>query len=420
MGARAVTAGMAAVLVAVAAGCGGGGGSGPTRAEYASQVNRICADRQDEISKIDSGLEDEAGVRHVISINQDLLAELDDVEAPEDDREAVDRLTALIEEQDRTLEQYADALASGEAPDETAVVDELEAQAAEFDRGADALGLDRCRAAGDDSGSTGTTTTTGVPTPTLADAAQLLVDYMDAYWSGDSAAEQKVSTAWAGALAGFHATADLSPAGAAPAEEVHVELHLTSLDEIQGGYAVNGTVTVTASDATYDYTDVRLADDPTNGLAVADYCRTSSDGYGPLDGCLSDAVGNVGSDLTGADGSYRISMGPMVRSLGMGAQYVDFALCLDSLTQPVQVQGGLNTTFVVGSDINSPSGDGVVLSPAALGQRSCGYIEMSPPTAATDTSFPAGELSIRIQKGDGSTVDVTVPTPALPQSSGQL
>lgn len=420
MGGRAVTAGIAAVLVAVAAGCGGGGGSGPTRAEFASQVNAICSDRQAEIAEIDSGLEDEAGVRHVISINQDLLAKLDAVEVPKDDQAAVDRLLALIHDQDDTLGTYADALAAGDAPDEDAVVAELERQAAEFDRGADALGLDRCRAAGDESGASAATTTTEAQGPTLETAAQLFIDYMDAYWGGDSTAEQATSTAWAGTLAGFHSTADLSPAGAAAPQQAHVELHLTSIDAIQGGYAVEGTITVTTSDATYSYTDLRLVDDPSKGLAVADYCRTSPDGYGPLQGCLSDAVGSVSSDLTGSDGSYRISMGPMVRSLGMGAQYVDFALCLDSLTQPVQVVGGLSTTFVVGTDINSPSGDGVVLSPAALGQRSCGYIEMSPPSTATDTSFPAGELSIRIQKGDGSAVDVTVPTPALPQGSGQL
>ncbi len=420
MGGRAVTAGLVAAMVAVAAGCGGGGGSGPTRADYASKVNSICSDREAEISKIDTGLEDEAGVRHVISINKDLLAKFHDVEAPKDDRAAVDRLVALIEDQDRTLETYADALAAGDAPDETAVVDELERQASEFDKGADALGLDRCRAAGDDTGSTGATTTTAAEGPTLEAAAQLFIDYMDAYWSGDSAAEQKVSAAWAGALAGFHSTADLSPAGAAAPQEAHVDLHLTSIDPIKGGYSVEGTITVTTSDATYSYTDLRLVDDPGKGLAVADYCRTSPDGYGPLQGCLSEAVGSVDGDLTGSDGSYRISMGPMVRTLGMGAQRVDFALCLDSLSLPVQVQGGLNTTFVVGTDINSPSGDGVVVSPAALGQRSCGYIEMSPPAFATDTSFPAGKLSIRLQKGDGSTVDVTVPTPALPQSSGEL
>lgn len=420
MGGRTVTVGIVAALVAVAASCGGGGGSGPTRAEFASQVNQACADREDQISTIESGLEDEAGVRHVISINKDLLAKLDDIDAPKDDRAAVDRLLALIQDQDETLERYADALAAGDAPDEASVVDELERQAAEFDTGADALGLDRCRAAGDSSGSNGTTTTTEAQGPTLEAAAQLFLDYMDAYWSGDSDAEKAVSTAWAAALAGFHSTADLSPAGAAAPQEAHVELHLTSLDPIQGGYSVAGTITVTTADTTYSYTDLRLVDDPDKGLAVADYCRTSPDGYGPLQGCLSDAVGNVGGDLTGSDGSYRISMGPVVRSLGFGRQAVDFALCLDSLTLPVQVQGGLNTTFVVGSDINSPSGDGVVLSPAALGQRSCGFIEFNAPTAATDTSFPAGELSIRIEKGDGSTVDVTVPTPALPQSAGQL
>ena len=65
----------------------------------------------------------------------------------------------------------------------------------------------------------------------------------------------------------------------------------------------------------------------------------------------------------------------------MGSQFVDFALCIDALTTSVKVEGGLNATFKVGSDINSLNGPGVVLNPAALGQRSCGYLEMSLPAA---------------------------------------
>jgi len=414
------SAATAAVIVVGAVACGGGS-QGASREDFARQVNALCAQRQERIDELEGGIADEESTRQVIQLDEELLRRAREIDVPSADKAAIDQLWSLVDDQVQTLQVHADALAEGEPSDEASVVDELDAQAARFDRTASELGLDQCTAGGGDrTEDTGADATTEAAEVSLDDAARVLVDYIDAYWGGDSAAELKVSGAWAAAQAGFHATADLSPSGASAPEAAHLDMDLTSIDEVAGGYAVEGTIRVTTADATMDYTDLRLIDDPTNGLVVADYCRTSPGGYGPLEGCLSDAVGNVDGDLTSDDGSFHLAMGPMVRSLGLGGQYVDFSLCIDALTTSVTVQGGLNATFKVGSDINSLNGPGVVLSPAALGQRSCGYLEMALPASATSTTFPSGVLSFRIQRGDGSTSDIEVRTPALPQSAAEL
>jgi hypothetical protein len=131
----------------LAVGCGGGGGGRLSEAEFREQANAICLEydrRIEDLGEPGSLEEVPEFVNQAIPIIEEGLAELRELEPPEELEADYDRMLDETERSVGVAERLRDAAAEG---DQQAVQDALEegnAADSESDRIARDLGLDEC------------------------------------------------------------------------------------------------------------------------------------------------------------------------------------------------------------------------------------------------------------------------------------
>ena len=144
---RRVLAGL--VVLALAAGCGGGGGL--SKEEYRTQADAICARYsdalekvQDEIVRAESPEEQTKAIDRGVATVKKGIAELRDLDAPDDLDEDVDRWLDLNDENVENLEDLRDAVKEGDAEQAQEAAERGQETERKSDEVAREIGLDDC------------------------------------------------------------------------------------------------------------------------------------------------------------------------------------------------------------------------------------------------------------------------------------
>jgi hypothetical protein len=146
------SAGLAAVVATAAiaiAGCGGGGDGELTAEEYRNAADDICRQFEERTDALEEPTSEEGVVAFLeagLAINREQLAELRDLEPPDDLAEAHDAAMGFLDEQLTGIQEASDRIKDGESPAEVIAdlsprIDEAQEKA---DERARELGLTVC------------------------------------------------------------------------------------------------------------------------------------------------------------------------------------------------------------------------------------------------------------------------------------
>jgi hypothetical protein len=158
-------AGLAVIgAAALIAGCGGGDSDAPSAEEFRQQADAICADANARLG----ALEEPASAAEILPylqaglpIQEDEIARIRELEAPEDLQPTLDGAADLLQQRQEAIQAAADRIAGGEDP--AAVIDEVDPEIQrlrdEARAAARELGLTVCGTDPDDAAQAGTTGT---------------------------------------------------------------------------------------------------------------------------------------------------------------------------------------------------------------------------------------------------------------------
>ena len=151
-----------AILITIAilsvAGCGGDDDDdGPSQQEYIAQADAICQEADKEQAAVGAkgakgiygpNFSDAAFLSRYNAVTRDALEKLRALDAPEEDREAVDDLLAAVEGSAAAVDKRIDALRSRDLPRQSEAQQDFERSYGDVGASAGALGLSQCQALG--------------------------------------------------------------------------------------------------------------------------------------------------------------------------------------------------------------------------------------------------------------------------------
>jgi len=260
--------------------------------------------------------------------------------------------------------------------------------------------------------------------PASADVEDVLRDYFEAYYERDPDAEVKRSVAWAQRYSEVRKVQLEVQETLPPPIDAKLSVHVDRVEVDGDDVVAEGNVTAVFRQKPDTYADERertivfsdfvLREDDKKGLALADFSTDPSDGYGPLEGRLSDQVGYTGGEVRAGD--LTINVGPAFRRAGLGEQSVIYTYYFRNggstmLTLPSG--GGLNVVYSAGGERGSMADNSIYPTELPPGKGTLVVFVANKPSSWEDGE-PVPEGLFEFDAINGGRTEVALPGPPFP------